>query len=176
MDERAPVGTDQKAVVKHLVSVFRLLAKKVMKKWSMTQNLNFREQLEGGIRYFDLRVSSKPGDPDHEVYFIHGLFGLRVRDGLNDINNFLNFHLKEIVFLDFNHHYAMDHEHHRYLIDMLKEVFGSKLCRINVVEDITLDYLWKKKYQVLFQYSTDIKLTSISFVTYLPTYLSCLPT
>ncbi|TSK98512.1 PI-PLC X domain-containing protein 2 [Bagarius yarrelli] len=152
LDERAPVGPDQKAFVKHLTYVFRLLAKKVMKKWSMTQNLTFREQLDGGIRYFDLRVSSKPGETDHEVYFIHGLFGLRVRDGLNDINVFLNAHRKEVVFLDFNHHYAMDAEHHRYLINMLKEVFGSKLCRINAVEDITLDFLWEKKYQVLVFY------------------------
>ncbi|KAF7691595.1 PI-PLC X domain-containing protein 2 [Silurus meridionalis] len=152
VDEQAPVGPDQKAFVKYLAAVFRLLAKKVMKKWSMTQNLTFREQLEGGIRYFDLRVSSKPGETDHEVYFIHGLFGLRVRDGLNDINAFLNVHRKEVIFLDFNHHYAMDKEHHHHLINMLKEVFGSKLCKISVVEDITLDFLWEKKHQVLVFY------------------------
>ncbi|KAL6462717.1 hypothetical protein MHYP_G00291390 [Metynnis hypsauchen] len=78
VDENAPVGTDHKAFVKHLAMIFRLLAKKVMKKWSMTQNLTFREQLEGGIRYFDLRVSSKPGEVGCEVYFIHGLFGHKV--------------------------------------------------------------------------------------------------
>lgn len=114
----------------------------------MTQNLTFREQLEGGIRYFDLRVSSKPGESGHEIYFIHGLFGHKVRDGLRDINHFLNTHKKEVVFLDFNHHYAMREEHHRYLISMLKEVFGHKLCKIDVVEEITLNYLWENRYQV----------------------------
>ncbi|XP_063062327.1 PI-PLC X domain-containing protein 2 [Engraulis encrasicolus] len=152
VDEKAPVGPDQKAVVKHLAAVFRLLAKKVMKKWSMTQNLTFKEQLDGGIRYFDLRVSSKPGEPGNEIYFIHGLFGHKVRDGLNDINNFLNAHKKEVVFLDFNHHYAMDEQHHRYLIRMLQDVFGSKLCKPCVVEDISLSYLWEQKYQVLVFY------------------------
>uniref|UniRef100_A0A672JZV6 Phosphatidylinositol specific phospholipase C X domain containing 2 n=1 Tax=Sinocyclocheilus grahami TaxID=75366 RepID=A0A672JZV6_SINGR len=152
VDEQAPVGPDQKAYVKHLVAIFRFLAKKVMKKWSMTQNLTFREQLEGGIRYFDLRVSSKPGEPGHEIYFIHGLFGHKVRDGLNDINNFLTIHKKEVVFLDFNHHYAMSEEHHHYLIKMLKDVFGHKLCRIDVVEEITLNYLWDNRYQVLVFY------------------------
>ncbi|KAI7792584.1 PI-PLC X domain-containing protein 2 [Triplophysa rosa] len=152
VDEQAPVGPDQKAYVKHLAAVFRFLAKKVMKKWSMTQNLTFREQLEGGIRYFDLRVSSKPGEPGHEIYFIHGLFGHKVRDGLRDINNFLNAHRKEVVFLDFNHHYAMREEHHRYLISMLKELFGHKLCKIDVVEEITLNYLWENRYQVLVFY------------------------
>uniref|UniRef100_A0A673NHN0 PI-PLC X domain-containing protein 3-like n=1 Tax=Sinocyclocheilus rhinocerous TaxID=307959 RepID=A0A673NHN0_9TELE len=149
---QAPVGPDQKAYVKHLVAIFCFLAKKVMKKWSMTQNLTFREQLEGGIRYFDLRVSSKPGEPGHEIYFIHGLFGHKVRDGLNDINNFLTIHKKEVVLLDFNHHYAMSEEHHRYLIKMLKNVFGHKLCRIDVVEEITLNYLWDNRYQVLVFY------------------------
>ncbi|XP_055037306.2 PI-PLC X domain-containing protein 2 [Misgurnus anguillicaudatus] len=152
VDEQAPVGPDQKAYVKHLAAVFRFLAKKVMKKWSMTQNLSFREQLEGGIRYFDLRVSSKPGEPGLEIYFIHGLFGHKVRDGLNDINTFLNTHRKEVVFLDFNHYYEMSEEHHRYLISMLKEVFGHKLCKIDAVEDITLNYLWENGFQVLVFY------------------------
>ena len=50
--------------------------------------------------------------------------------------------------MDFNHHYAMEEEHHVYLISMLQEVFGSKLCRASPVETITLDFLWEKKYQV----------------------------
>ncbi len=42
----------------------------------------------------------------------------------------------------------MDAEHHVYLINMLQEVFGSRLCNNCAVETITLDYLWDKKYQV----------------------------
>lgn len=42
----------------------------------------------------------------------------------------------------------MDAEHHMYLIAMLQEVFGSKLCTHGAVESITLDYLWEKKHQV----------------------------
>ncbi|MEQ2214439.1 hypothetical protein XENOCAPTIV_006868, partial [Xenoophorus captivus] len=104
VDVHAPVGPDQKAYVKYLATMFSVLAKKVMVKWSMTQNLTFREQLDAGIRYFDLRVSSKPSEPGSEIYFIHGLFGHKV------------------VFLDFNHYYAMDAEHHVYLIHMLQQV------------------------------------------------------
>lgn len=54
----------------------------------------------------------------------------------------------KVVFLDFNHYYAMGPEHHVYLISMLQEVFGSKLCNNCAVESITLDFLWEKKYQV----------------------------
>ncbi|XP_034036746.1 PI-PLC X domain-containing protein 2 [Thalassophryne amazonica] len=152
VDAEAPVGPDQKTYVKYLATVFRDFAKKVMVKWSMTQNLSFKEQLDAGIRYFDLRVSSKPGDPGYEIYFIHGLFGHKVRDGLLQISSFLSRHRKEVVFLDFNHYYAMEAEHHAYLISMLQEVFGSKLCNNCAVEIITLDYLWKKKYQVIVFY------------------------
>lgn len=54
----------------------------------------------------------------------------------------------QVVFLDFNHYYAMETEHHVYLISMLQEVFGSKLCSNCRVENVTLDFLWEKKYQV----------------------------
>ncbi|MBN3276125.1 PLCX3 protein, partial [Polyodon spathula] len=152
VDEKAPVGPDQAPVVKRLAGFFRSLGKKVMKKWSMTQNLTFREQLEAGIRYFDLRVSSKPNERGHEIYFIHGLFGHKVRDGLMEINSFLSAHSKEVIFLDFNHHYAMGDAHHSYLLSMLQEVFGRKLCRRDCEEEVTLEYLWQKKYQVIVFY------------------------
>ncbi|CAJ1082398.1 PI-PLC X domain-containing protein 2-like [Xyrichtys novacula] len=152
VDVHAPVGPDQKAYVKYLATMFSVLAKKVMVKWSMTQNLTFKEQLDAGIRYFDLRVSSKPGERGKEIYFIHGLFGHKVRDGLVEINTFLSGHKKEVVFLDFNHYYAMNADHHTHLINMLQEVFGSKLCNHGAVEGITLDYLWEKGYQVIVFY------------------------
>ncbi|XP_061820735.1 PI-PLC X domain-containing protein 2 isoform X2 [Nerophis lumbriciformis] len=152
VDVHAPVGPDQKVYVKYLATMFSVLAKKVMVKWSMTQNLTFKEQLDAGIRYFDLRVSSKPGEPGHDIFFIHGLFGHKVRDGLIEINSFLCQHRKEVIFLDFNHYYAMGLDHHEYLIRTLQEVFGSKLCKNCEVELITLDYLWEKKYQVIVFY------------------------
>lgn len=40
MDVHAPVGPDQKAYVKYLATMFSVIAKKVMVKWSMTQVLS----------------------------------------------------------------------------------------------------------------------------------------
>lgn len=37
VDVYAPVGPDQKAFVKYLATMFSVIAKKVMVKWSMTQ-------------------------------------------------------------------------------------------------------------------------------------------
>lgn len=146
VDEKSPVGPDQTPAIKRLARIS--FVKKVMKKWSVTQNLTFREQLDAGIRYFDLRVSSKPGDADQEIYFIHGLFGIRVWDGLMEIDSFLTQHPQEIVFLDFNHFYAMDEAHHKRLILRIQEAFGSKLCSACSVESMTLRNLWEKKCQV----------------------------
>ena len=146
VDEKSPVGPDQTPAIKRLARIS--FVKKVMKKWSVTQNLTFREQLDAGIRYFDLRVSSKPGDADQEIYFIHGLFGIKVWDGLMEINSFLTQHPQEIVFLDFNHFYAMDEAHHKRLILRIQEAFGSKLCSACSVESMTLRRLWEKKCQV----------------------------
>lgn len=42
----------------------------------------------------------------------------------------------------------MGTEHHVYLIRMLQDVFGNKLCKNCMVESITLDYMWEKKNQV----------------------------
>ncbi|XP_060688860.1 PI-PLC X domain-containing protein 2 isoform X1 [Hemiscyllium ocellatum] len=151
IDEKSPVGPDQPVVVRHMAGIFRSFWKKMMKRWSVTQSLTFREQLEAGIRYFDLRVSTKPGDSE-ELYFIHGLYGSKVHDGLIEIDDFLTAHTKEVVFLDFNHYYEMDDSHHDYLIRMLRNTFGPKLCRANLVEEITLQYLWEHKYQVLVFY------------------------
>lgn len=136
VDEKSPVGPDQTAAIKRLARIS--LVKKLMKKWSVTQNLTFREQLEAGIRYFDLRVSSKPGDADQEIYFIHGLFGIKVWDGLMEIDSFLTQHPQEIVFLDFNHFYAMDEAHHKRLVLRIQEAFGNKLCSACSVESMTL--------------------------------------
>lgn len=140
------MGPDQTAAIKRLARIS--LVKKLMKKWSVTQNLTFREQLEAGIRYFDLRVSSKPGDADQEIYFIHGLFGIKVWDGLMEIDSFLTQHPQEIVFLDFNHFYAMDEAHHKRLVLRIQEAFGNKLCSACSVDSMTLRALWEKKCQV----------------------------
>uniref|UniRef100_F7FTG8 Phosphatidylinositol specific phospholipase C X domain containing 2 n=1 Tax=Monodelphis domestica TaxID=13616 RepID=F7FTG8_MONDO len=150
VDEKSPVGPDQTLAIKRLARIS--FVKKLMKKWSVTQNLTFREQLEAGIRYFDLRVSSKPGDTDQEIYFIHGLFGIKVWDGLMEIDSFLTQHPKEVVFLDFNHFYAMDDVHHEYLIQRIQEAFGAKLFPAERVENVTLNTLWEKKCQVLIFY------------------------
>ena len=56
--------------------------------------------------------------------------------------------LKEIL-LDFNHFYDLTDEAHTRLLDMIIDIFGSKLCPVGKVNGVTLDVMWQKGYQVL---------------------------
>ncbi|CAG5924077.1 unnamed protein product [Menidia menidia] len=152
IDEASPVGPEQPETVQNFVSVFGTVAKKLMRKWLATQTMNFTSQLEAGIRFFDLRISTKPRDPDNELFFAHGLFSATVREGLEQISNYLSSHAREVVFLDFNHFYGVQNLHHEKLVAMLKEVFGEKLCPVVFAQEVTLQYLWEKEYQVLVFY------------------------
>ncbi|XP_026178078.1 PI-PLC X domain-containing protein 3 isoform X1 [Mastacembelus armatus] len=75
-----------------------------------------------------------------------------VREGLEQISSFLSAHAREVVFLDFNHFYGVQNLHHEKLVAMLKEVFGEKLCPVVFAQEVTLQYLWEKEYQVLVFY------------------------
>ncbi|KAM4708616.1 PI-PLC X domain-containing protein 3 [Discoglossus pictus] len=158
IDEASPVGPEQPDSVQNFVSVFGTVAKKLMRKWLATQTMNFTSQLEAGIRYFDLRISTKPRDPDNELYFAHGLFSAKVNQGLEEINAFLSNHSKEVVFLDFNHFYGMQKYHHENLIQMLKDIFGNKTCPVLFDQEVSLHYLWESNYQILVFYHSPVAL------------------
>lgn len=158
IDEASPVGPEQPETVQNFVSVFGTVAKKLMRKWLATQTMSFTGQLGAGIRYFDLRISTKPRDPDNELYFAHGLFSAKVNEGLEEINAFLTDHHKEVVFLDFNHFYGMQKYHHEKLVQMLKDIYGNKMCPAIFAQEVSLKYLWEKDYQVLVFYHSPVAL------------------
>ncbi|KAJ8402009.1 hypothetical protein AAFF_G00372440 [Aldrovandia affinis] len=158
IDEASPVGPEQPETVQNFVSVFGAVAKKLMRKWLATQSMDFTSQLEAGVRFFDLRISTKPRDPDNLLYFAHGLFSATVREGLEQISGFLASHAREVVFLDFNHFYGVQNVHHESLVGMLREVFGDRLCPTLFAQEVTLKYLWEREYQVLVFYHNPVAL------------------
>lgn len=110
-----------------------------------------------GIRYFDLRVcrtEDKNSQSRSAFSFTHGLLGHSVRDGLEEINAFLNTHPKEIVLIDFNHFYDFNDQcNHDQLIHLIHEVFGKKLCTTaRTIQECTLNYLWNHQQQVILLY------------------------
>ena len=51
-------------------SSFPKFLNNLLKSWSETQTLSITEQLEQGIRYFDLRIEKH----ENTIYTVHGLF------------------------------------------------------------------------------------------------------
>lgn len=84
------MGPEQPETVQNFVSVFGTVAKKLMRKWLATQTMNFTSQLEAGIRFFDLRISTKPRDPENELFFAHGLFSATVSMELLVLSDVMN--------------------------------------------------------------------------------------
>nr|XP_002119581.1 PI-PLC X domain-containing protein 2-like [Ciona intestinalis] len=126
--------------------------KGVVYNWSITQELPIMDQLNIGIRYFDLRIAPKPDSED--LYFVHGLYGPAVQSVLENINQFLNYHPSEVVILDFNHLLEFkDEACHRKLIGMITSIFAGKLCpRQPTLANVTLTNLNNKSQQVIALY------------------------
>ncbi|XP_038069136.1 PI-PLC X domain-containing protein 3-like [Patiria miniata] len=150
LDLNTPVSPSSPDTVRNLVSAFGNMAKKIVYSWSVTQSLTFRQQLDRGIRYFDLRVSTMNGKP--ELYFVHGLYGAEVGTCLREIKAWTDEHPKEVIFLDFNHLYEMQEADHEQLVATLLSVFDSKLCPVINIETTALNVLWEKGWQVLVFY------------------------
>lgn len=68
--------------------------------YAETQDLNFAEQLERGVRYFDIRVNKKGGD---YVIFHGPVNGTDYVDLLYQIDEFMDAHPSEFLILDFSH-------------------------------------------------------------------------
>lgn len=158
LDHSSEIGPEESP----LIQMLGPLAKGVVYKWSVTQNLDFRNQLSSGIRYFDLRIASRSGSQD--IHFVHGLYGTTVEEGVNEILEFLDSNKKEIVILDFNHLYNMNEDQHRIFLNMLVEKCGDKLCLFVGLENLTLNMLWENGLQIIILYHHKVNLDNSSFI------------
>lgn len=148
MSSNTPIDPGSPKVVAILAAMFGPITRSIVKRWSVTQNLSFRDQLQLGIRYFDLRISTWKGK--ESLYFVHGLFCCSVIQGLKQILQWLQEHPKEVVLLDFNHFYDMTDKQHSTLIKMISENFQHRLCPPSVgIDNVTLSQLWARGWQVL---------------------------
>uniref|UniRef100_A0A8D8VD77 PI-PLC X domain-containing protein 3 n=2 Tax=Cacopsylla melanoneura TaxID=428564 RepID=A0A8D8VD77_9HEMI len=149
------IAPDATKEVKILSKIFGPLAKRIVYNWSVTQHLNITDQLNMGVRYLDLRVSSKSGDSN--LYFVHAMFAGEVKTRLEEVNGFLNAHPSECLIIDFQHFYSFTKETHVQLIQIITEVFGNKLCvQPNPVTRLSLKWMWSNRYQVIVIYRNDI--------------------
>lgn len=94
-------GTDQMTssskAASALEGIMKIAPKGAVVAWSKTQDRPMRQQLNDGIRYFDMRVEQTA----QGWMTYHGLLSNRLTDMLQELAVFLEAHPREIVLLDF---------------------------------------------------------------------------
>ncbi|RXN33529.1 PI-PLC X domain-containing 1-like protein [Labeo rohita] len=135
--------------LKALDKMFSTFLRPIVKKWGTAQEKNISEQLDAGMRYFDLRVAGKPESSD--LFFYHGLYTtMTVKEGMTELEKWLGQHTKEVVILAFSHFKEMSDDQHTELTNFLKEHFKTKLCPKPQVP--SLKDCWESGYQVILSY------------------------
>ncbi|XP_028129873.1 PI-PLC X domain-containing protein 3 [Diabrotica virgifera virgifera] len=144
------ISPDAEDIVKEL-SILGPLFKEVIARWSRTQSFLANDQLIRGIRYFDIRTSTKEGTD--EFYIVHSLYSVPLQGCLNEINAFLSTHPQEVVILDFQHFFGFDDSIHKRLTQDIINTFGGKLIPYtNEINTITLKSMASNKYQIFVIY------------------------
>jgi hypothetical protein len=71
----------------------------VIKPWAITQRLDIKGQLDGGVRWLDMRTAWAGDD----FYFYHALLGPKTRDMLRQVRTFIDEpgHSHELIVLEF---------------------------------------------------------------------------
>ena len=89
---------------------------------------SLQEQLEAGIRYFDLRVTAIK----HHFYWHHGFVGDRVECGINQIYNFASQNPREVLILSFSKFYqhTKDNQITHRMSNGTLEVFAQMLVKL----------------------------------------------
>lgn len=145
------LGPDASRLVKYLNRLLGPVMRRFVYKWSITQTCNIQTQLHLGIRYFDLRMATKPND--NNFYTVHALYGDPVMKELVNIKEFLVTHTKEILVLDFQHFYNFSEADHNQLSSVLKLLFHNMICPYYYpIEKLNLDTMRANNWQVIIIY------------------------
>ncbi|XP_059198110.1 PI-PLC X domain-containing protein 1 [Centropristis striata] len=156
LDINSPLIPSESDSFRLLDGLFYCFTRPAIFKWATTQDKSIEEQLQMGIRYFDLRIAHKPKDLSSDLYFTHVIYThLTVLETLSSVATWLESHPKEIVILACSHFEGMDDSLHLLFIFSLKKLFGSKLCP-QTEPVLSLRSLWASGYQVILSYDSQI--------------------
>ena len=102
------------------------ILKPILTRWSQCHTLNFLEQLNIGIRFFDLRV----GYLKNKIYFAHSFATMPMDELIQQIKQFYSqsdIHIKEPIILKFTYDYY--NRHTMYSLDNKKK-FWKKIMEL----------------------------------------------
>ncbi|XP_030646948.1 PI-PLC X domain-containing protein 1 [Chanos chanos] len=154
-NDHSPMDLTQPDMLQKLDKYMKPLIRPFVYKWAVAQESSVKEQLDGGVRYCDLRIAHRPNDSSTDLYFYHGVYTtITVETVLKEIREWLDGHPREVVILSFSHFLGLNQELHSSLISTIKNVFSSKLCP--KTEAVTLRNLWNQGHQVIVSYEHNI--------------------
>lgn len=151
-----PYGSEFLDFIKHFD-----LAHLIFVKWSKTQPNSIKQQLDNGIRYFDLRVCGH----NNTNYICHGKYSDQLSNVIDQIKRFIDNpdHGNEIILLDFNHFYNVNTTAHHVLISELIEKLGPRIAdRDNYSANTKLKEFWHDNKQVIILYNHNESLAQYS--------------
>ncbi|CAN7634706.1 PQQ-binding-like beta-propeller repeat protein [Phenylobacterium sp. LjRoot225] len=124
----------------------------VLAMWSIAQGQTFLQQLEGGIRYLDLRLQNVAG----QMNFVHGLVSAPLSDLVSQLSQFYADpeNGQEVIILDFQHTFGMDDASTQALMAQL-QTLGAQLIPRSVGTNVTLDTLWAGAGRIIVLYDDD---------------------
>ncbi|XP_006639290.2 PI-PLC X domain-containing protein 1 [Lepisosteus oculatus] len=158
-NNRSPVDHTQPDMLKKLDKIMKPLIRPFVYKWAITQESSVKEQLDGGVRYCDLRIAHRPNDSSLDLYFYHGVYTtVTVEAVLKEIREWLDSHPREVIILSFSHFLGLTQELHAHLVNTIQSIFVAKLCP--KTENVTLRNLWRLGYQVIVSYDHHIMNTT----------------
>jgi hypothetical protein len=106
------------------------------------QEDDFAGQLNGGIRYFDLRLWHRQKENDFHAY--HDCVGAEISDILNQIKSFMEKVKKELVIINVSHFCQFDESAHALLISKIDDIIGTYLYKehnSNLLQTEISDYV-----------------------------------
>ncbi|XP_061407438.1 PI-PLC X domain-containing protein 2 isoform X2 [Lethenteron reissneri] len=87
------------------------------------------------------------------VHFTHGLLAGPVWRGLREVGAFARAHPREVLLLEFKHHYGLGERHHRLVLAALRRHLGlHRICPRSEAADASLRTLWERGRQVIVFY------------------------
>lgn len=144
--KKSAVAPDAEPAIHHVYKV----APCIVRRWAITQHLNAAQQLEAGVRYFDLRFSLKRSAGQTQFYFVHGLFAEVVQKPFLEILDFLNHNPREFIIFDCQHFYDFHSDDYKELCNKIRMMFGSRIYGQldGPLGQLTLDMAERMKKQV----------------------------
>ncbi|XP_038199047.1 PI-PLC X domain-containing protein 1 isoform X2 [Arvicola amphibius] len=151
---KSPISGSESRLLHLLGQVAPCIMGPMVLRWSVTQTLDVKQQLDAGVRYLDLRIAHMQGGSEKNLHFEHMIYTTAlVEDTLTEISEWLESHPHEVIILACRNFEGMTGDLHEYLIDCIKNIFGDSLCPRGDIP--TLRQLWAHDQQVIVSYEDE---------------------